>query len=520
MSADDLLHDIFAEETNPAPQDEAPMSTWKIMIVDDEPAVHDVTMVALGGTLFLEKRLEFIHAYSGKEAKELITQHTDTAVVLLDVVMETEHAGLDVVRYIREEIHNQQVRIVLRTGQPGQAPERKVVTDYDINDYKEKTELTASKLFTLMHASLRGYRDILTIEQSKRGLAQIIDTSTDLFRLSAIDGFAAGVLEQLCALLGANPGALYLGTHGKLSGFAAELDSQGWVAIAGTGSYQNLIGQSVESLLNERHCEILKESQREKRNILRDGMFVSYFASRTGKQNLLLIDGVDKLNKLGCDLVELFTKNVSIAFENVHLHKEIEETQQEVVYLLGEAVEQRSKETGNHVKRVAEISKSLALWCGLTHEQAEILKAASPLHDLGKIAIPDDILNKPGRHTPEEQVIMRSHAEIGYQMLCHSPRPVLKAAATVALEHHERWDGDGYPNKKAGEDIHIYGRITAVADVFDALGSDRCYKKAWPLEEIVAFFQDQKGKQFDPSLVDILLQNINEVAAIRESLPD
>lgn len=115
---------------------------------------------------------------------------------------------------------------------------------------------------------------------------------------------------------------------------------------------------------------------------------------------------------------------------------------------------------------------------------------------------------------------MRSHAEIGYQMLCNSPRPVLKAAAIVALEHHERWDGNGYPNKKAGDDIHIYGRITAVADVFDALGSERCYKKAWPLEKIVDLFTSERGGHFDPTLVDILFEHIDEVAAIREALPD
>ena len=520
MSADDLLDDIFAEETNPPPKTDGELATWKIIIVDDEPAVHEVTMVALGGSTFLDRGLEFVHAYSGAEAKELILRHPDTAVVFLDVVMETEHSGLDVVRFIREEAQNQLVRIVLRTGQPGQAPERQVVTDYDINDYKEKTELTASKLFTLMHASLRAYRDILTIEQSKKGLAQIIDVSTDLFRLSAIDGFASGVLQQLSALLGANPGALYLGANHDVNGFAAEMNADHWIAIAGTGSYQSFVGEHVETLLDERHLAALYDAQRGKCNIYRDGIFVSYFRSHTGKQNLLVIDGVKNIDKLGSDLVELFTKNVSIAFENVHLHREIEETQEEVVYLLGEAVEQRSKETGNHVKRVAEISRSLAIWYGLSSDQAEILKAASPLHDLGKIAIPDEILNKPGRHTPDEQTVMRSHAEIGYQMLCKSQREVLKAAATVALEHHERWDGKGYPHQKAGEDIHIFGRITAVADVFDALGSERCYKKAWSLDDIVALFVDQRGKQFEPALVDILIAHIDEVAAIRDQLPD
>jgi len=156
------------------------------------------------------------------------------------------------------------------------------------------------------------------------------------------------------------------------------------------------------------------------------------------------------------------------------LTQEIEETQKEVVFTMGAIGESRSKETGNHVKRVAEYSKILALACGLPMEQAELLKAASPMHDIGKIAIPDAVLNKPGRFDEEERVIMDSHAELGFGMIKNSKRPLLKAAAIVAYQHHEKWDGSGYPRGLKEEEIHIFGRITALADVFDALGSDRC----------------------------------------------
>jgi len=176
----------------------------------------------------------------------------------------------------------------------------------------------------------------------------------------------------------------------------------------------------------------------------------------------------------------------------VKLSKEIEDTQREVVFTMGAVGESRSKETGNHVKRVAEYSKILALAYGLPEEKAELLKQASPMHDIGKVAIPDAILNKPGRFNDEEREIMNTHAELGYSMTCNSERALLKAASIVAYEHHEKWDGTGYPNKKSGYDIHIYGRITAVADVFDALGSDRVYKKAWKDERIFQLFRDEK----------------------------
>jgi len=511
---------LFAEDADPVGSLGVSEQPWKIMIVDDEPAIHDVTTLALKGVQFQGRDLEFIHCYSGEAAKKAILDNPDTAVILLDVVMESEHAGLSVARFVRSEADNKKVRIVLRTGQPGQAPERKVISDYDINDYKEKTELTSNKLFTLMYSCLRAYSDIDTIERSKLGLIHVVESSADIFKLSSIDRFVGGVLEQLAALLNAGRGSLYLGNEGNRDGLAIQLRDDNWHVIAGTGAYCAATGKPVEAVLNSHKLHVIKKAQVEKRNIIEDDMFVAYFDAHGDHLNLLFIDGVSEMDTLEQYLVDIFTRNISVAFDNVYLHEDIEATQSEIVYMLGEAVEKRSRETGNHVKRVAEISRLLALEVGLSENDAETLCVASPLHDLGKIAIPDGILNKPGLHTPEEKEIMRTHAEIGYLMLGNSKRRILQAAAIVAHEHHERWDGAGYPRGLAGDDIHIYGRITAVADVFDALGSSRCYKTPWALEDIKALFERERGKQFDPRLVDILFEKMNEVVAIRERLPD
>jgi len=208
-------------------------------------------------------------------------------------------------------------------------------------------------------------------------------------------------------------------------------------------------------------------------------------------------------------------------FEEVEaLQKEIEETQKEVVFTMGAIGESRSKETGNHVKRVAQYSKILAVHYGLGEKESEMLKQASPMHDIGKVAIPDAILNKPGRFDEAEREIMNTHAQLGFDMLKMSNRPLLKMAATVAYEHHEKWDGTGYPNQLKGEEIHIYGRITALADVFDALGSDRCYKQAWDDEKIFKMFKEERGKHFDPQLIDIFFENLEQFLEVRESLKD
>lgn len=199
-----------------------------------------------------------------------------------------------------------------------------------------------------------------------------------------------------------------------------------------------------------------------------------------------------------------------------NLHDELEDTQREIIYKLGEIGETRSSETGNHVKRVAEYSKLLAQKINLNYEDTNRLFIASPMHDIGKIGIPDSILNKPGKLTPEEWEIMKNHAQIGYDILRNSKREILKAAGIVSYTHHEKWDGSGYPLGLKGEEIHIFGRITAIVDVFDALSSERVYKKAWDIEKILELLKEEKGKHFDPNLVDVFIENLNEFLEIKD----
>ncbi len=206
--------------------------------------------------------------------------------------------------------------------------------------------------------------------------------------------------------------------------------------------------------------------------------------------------------------------------EAENLHKEFENTQREIVYKLGEVGETRSKETGSHVKRVAEYSKLLAREYGLSDNDINTLFTASPMHDIGKVGIPDEILNKPGKLTSEEWTVMKTHSELGYEILKSSSREILQAAAIVSYTHHEKWNGSGYPNGLEGNNIHIFGRITALADVFDALGSNRCYKKAWELDKILEFFKNQRGKHFEPKLIDIFMENLDEFLKIRDMYED
>ncbi|MEA3352775.1 MAG: PAS domain S-box protein [Campylobacterota bacterium] len=282
---------------------------------------------------------------------------------------------------------------------------------------------------------------------------------------------------------------------------------------------RELIGMNCEKLRDRKHilnsdCENIKQKLNNKEkvkilftNIGKDGK--PYYVD-TSINAILDIEGevIEHLHIMN-DVSELRD-----------LHVELEDTQKEIIYKMGEIGETRSKETGHHVKRVALYSELLAKLYGLSDEKAALLNLASPMHDIGKIAIPDAVLNKPGRLNKEEFEIIKTHAATGYEMLNHSTRPILQTAAIVAYEHHERWDGKGYPRGIKEDEIHIYGRITAIVDVFDALGSQRCYKPAWSLEKIINLYREEKGKQFDPLLVDLFLDNLDKFLEIRDKFVD
>lgn len=202
------------------------------------------------------------------------------------------------------------------------------------------------------------------------------------------------------------------------------------------------------------------------------------------------------------------------------LNEEITKTQREILWTLSEVVENRSRETAFHVVRVGEYARILSQGYGLSAEEVEIITAAAPMHDVGKIAIPDAILSKPGLLTDDEREQMKRHTIVGREILGSSQRPLLRAAAIIAHEHHERWDGKGYPLGTSGNAISLSGRIVSLCDVFDALYTKRVYKEAWPLERVLDLFRAESGKAFEPRLVDIFFEKIDEILVVTKRLAD
>jgi response regulator RpfG family c-di-GMP phosphodiesterase len=506
--SDDIL---FKDEETGSPAARAENFAWKILIVDDEADVHSVTTYMLAGQTFRGRPFDFLHAMNGEEARTLLAGHSDIAIILLDVVMETDDSGLKLVKYIRQTLQNLSVRIILRTGQPGKAPAAQVILDYDIDDYKEKTELTLEKMLVTIISALRCYSFITTIEENRQGLKRIIEASSDIFERQSLQKLGSGVLSQLTSILQLKKDAVY--THA--SGLAASGSKGKSMVLAATGDFCEFIEKPMEEIGEETVHLALGLAKREPHGFYCEkGKCAWYFQSKTGSENYLYFEISKDLSENDHDLLELFFTNVSLAFDNLFLNKGIEDTQKEVIFHIAETMECRSAETGSHVRRVAEFARLLALHYGLGEEEAERLKLASTVHDLGKVGIPDAVLNKPGPLSPEEFEVIKGHVRRGYEMLAHSSSPIIQAAAQIILTHHERWDGQGYPQGLSGEEIPVHGRIVAVADVFDALSSKRVYHQPWSWEEIFAYFLEQSGRHFDPCLVDILLTHRESFMAI------
>ena len=491
-------------------------AAWNILIVDDEAAVHEVTRLVLSRKEFDGRQVNLVSVYSAQEAKEELSKiDANYAAAFIDVVMEKDDSGLSLVQWIRQELKNHSIRLVLRTGQAGLAPEEKVIRDFDINDYKTKTELTAKKLVTTTYTAIRGFRDISIIERSLVGFQELIQASNHMLQLRELKSFGSAALNHLLTLMNVESSALYI-AHAEEDVF----NNLNHMVVACTGKFV--------SHSNDLYCDSISDDVREKiLNVFKTKVpvinqqhYIGYYQTASNTSSVLYIEIAQSSDYFHSHVLELYSTNVALILENILARNEIEDTQKEIMYIVGDAIEARSKETGAHVKRVAVICEKLAMMSGQSDLFCKLIKFAAPLHDVGKIGIPENIIHKPGKLNDKEWEVMKTHAAIGGELLSRSKMPVAKLGARLARHHHENWDGSGYPDALKGEDIPLEARIMAVADVFDALGSKRSYKSAWENEGIYTHIKEQRSKKFDPVLTDILLDNFELFCQIREDFPD
>lgn len=302
-------------------------SPWRILIVDDEADIHAVTRLIVNTIIFKNRPIELLHAYSASEARHLLSIEKNIAIVLLDVVMETNDAGLRLVQTIRNDLNNHDVRIILRTGQPGQAPEQHVVLDYDINDYKAKNELTAQKLFTTIIAALRAYETIMSLNKTRMGLEKILHSSDSLFKIQSMQEFASGVLTQLSSFLGCQPRGIIC-VEGDLNHAvinSVNLNPYHVKIVAVTDEFKCCLNCGLdESCGHSDIVKLIRKTLNERKSQFNEQYTVFYLDSYDNKATIALVHSDSILDEHDKHLLRVFTSKISIALANaIHYQKMI-----------------------------------------------------------------------------------------------------------------------------------------------------------------------------------------------------
>ncbi len=527
-----------------------PKDALHILIIDDEPMIRQIFSMFMAQCGYVTHE-----AADGREGIDCFLEN-DIALVLTDLDMPIM-SGLEVLAYIHEHSPDTPVVIISGAGELDDAVQslklgawdyltkpisNMVILENTINRCLEKVRLLKENRMYQKHleeevakktAELRQKNIALEGEVRERkekedqvhrindNLEEIVDVSGQLFRFTTVNELAKGVLKAMQRLLRREFGGVLPEPIANYGDAFIVLRNKGESKIVcGSGKFEEYEQVPPASVLSESLCSCLENVFATTTSVYGQSDYFGYIRTPNGIECIIYLDSCRVDAGPERRLVTIYMNNIASAIDSLMLQEEIIDTQKEVVITLGEVIETRSQETANHVRRVAEFSYLLAVRYGMSEQEAMLLRFASPMHDAGKIGIPDAVLNKPGKLTSEEIEIMHGHTTLGFTLLKKSQRQILQMAAVVAHQHHERWDSKGYPQGLGKYNIHKYGRIVALADVFDALCSARCYKAAWPISEVIALIGEESGNHFDPDLVDILVNNLPEFLKIREMFPD
>lgn len=550
---------LFRGGAENAPAPDAPRAgcsgAWKVLIADDEQDVHEVTEIALRDFGFDGKGLAFLHAHSGAEALELFGVHPDIAVALIDVVMETDDAGLRLVREIRERLGNRFVRLILRTGQPGAAPERQVITQYDINDYKSKPELSSLKLYSAMMSALRGYRDILALEQARRGMERMLEAATALHQARSAARFAEVALEQLLLLLGVEPRELEEGRCGALYAVGAAAERPAGEVLCAAGKFKSLR----RTVLRDSAPHLERALAAAEAGAAGGTALALRLQSRYDEHYHLYAERERPLGALERSLAELFRLKAEAALDNLLLLEKNQVAQRQAIRALARVGEYRRAyfpaEEGavpaaagdaapvpqetmgvefvefmqqlaiqaevwewgasgapGHVQRMGRHAARLARLVEMSDEYCEAIGRAAELHDVGKVFVAPPAPGGWYEADPASREEAGRHALWGWEFLRGAGRGASLAtqlAAQIALSHHEAWNGSGYPHGIAGEAIPLAARIVAIVDFFDTCTRMHAEGGSEPLPEPEVFdlIAAAAGFYFDPRLARAFLKN-------------
>lgn len=311
---------VFLDDGNDVPADGEPLLPWRILVVDDDPDVHEATRFGLTHMQILGRPLQLLQARSARDAMELLRREDDIAVILLDVVMESDDAGLRTVGVIREELKMVNTRIILRTGQPGQAPEADTISRYDINDYKTKSELTQNKLFTALTAAIRSYDQLLRLDANRRGLEKIVSASNQFIAEQGLRAFAEGVITQIAGLIGVKPEGVVCAASEESGSAHRPGDFR---VIAAAGDFRDLIQQRLQDIDNPAIMEPLMQSLELRRSVIQPRSITLYFRKSPEEGFAAYIASTTPIRRVDEELLQIFCTNIALCAKNIDLVSEL-----------------------------------------------------------------------------------------------------------------------------------------------------------------------------------------------------
>ncbi|MBF0238750.1 MAG: DUF3369 domain-containing protein [SAR324 cluster bacterium] len=463
-------------------REELATQKWKVLIVDDAEEIHLLTKMVLRNFTFMNRGLEFISAYSGAESRKIILQHSDIAVILLDVVMEEDDSGLKVVRFLRNELQNQLVRIVLRTGQPGQAPEEKVIVEYDINDYKAKTELTAPKLFTTMFSALRSYRDLMTIENNRRSLEKIIESSCNLYNLPSMRKFASGSLSQIVSILNLSPHSIYCHVSNSLQKPAFDI-------IAATGKYETQVHNNLSEILNVTALNDCLSVVHNQKNMYSDHHYIGYFQGQNLGSSILFLESQNELTQTDWQLLDFFSLHIKTAYSNLDVKHQLVCVLERFMNIMEEFSRNQNhfEKISHFFNKAPQYAHMLALRYGLSEDEAKHLKNAASVYHLRQLLLPSTSQIISAQTTEDYSSFIQSAITITLQTQAYQAQGVLQVL---------------------NNELHLYTKIVALAnDLTEVINSSSQGDR--DLDSIKSKLLALPGTRHDPELMSLLLEHLD-----------
>lgn len=491
-----------------------PIKVWKLIFVGHETDFYASATVFLQDLTFQNIPLECLVEPTLTKAKALLRHYPETAVVILSVKSAEADEVLSFLSFIRHELNNKMLRLVLRVED---ALEPVLWIGYDLHAVQNISTSSQLQLFCQVHSALNVYMDALLVQKNLTELKSLNEWCARAAFVYTAEHWLQMVIEQFVILLG---GCCHLVAASPSSQFKEE--SVGALSVlGGYGKYQGSRGQWLHELLAPVKVIFLQQAKAFRPISFGERDFCCYFSSRTGEAVFLYGSGlVAPLMGAQKELLELYSHAAQQAFERIQAQQDLEKCQREIIERLSDLAEPSIKGRAHLASRMAAICYELAKGYGLSEEESTLLKWAAPLYNLGKLRLPHELLHKPEKLLEDEWELMKTYPVLGYQLLKDSKQRIVQAGALIAYEHQEKWDGSGYPEGKKGQNIHVFARIAALADVYNALRHPRVYGPAWPKETVILHIESETNTHFEPKLVEIFKACVDKLEAILQKYPD